>query len=97
MRIIGAAFIALAVYITAQSLYVLGTAAHPRHSPVGIAWLALTAVAMFALAPAKCARARRWATGPADRGPVTVPVDSTLVIDRFSPVLSGRELPRGCL
>ena len=53
MRIIGAAFIALAVYIAAQSAYVLAAAAHPRHSPVGIAWLALTAVAMFALAAGK--------------------------------------------
>ena len=53
MRIIGAAFIALAVYIAAQSAYVLVAAAHPHHSPVGIAWLALTAVAMFALAAGK--------------------------------------------
>jgi divalent metal cation (Fe/Co/Zn/Cd) transporter len=53
MRIIGVAFIALAVYIAAQSAYVLAIAVHPRHSPVGIVWLALTAGAMFALAAGK--------------------------------------------
>jgi divalent metal cation (Fe/Co/Zn/Cd) transporter len=64
MRIIGAAFIALAVYIAAQSAYVLVAAAHPHHSPVGIAWLGLTAVAMFALAAGKAR------TGEALRNPV---------------------------
>lgn len=53
MRIIGCAFIALAAYIAAQSAYVLVAAAHPHHSPAGITWLALTAVAMFALAAGK--------------------------------------------
>jgi divalent metal cation (Fe/Co/Zn/Cd) transporter len=53
MRIIGAAFMALAVYIAAQSAYVLVAAAHPHHSPAGITWLALTACAMFALAAGK--------------------------------------------
>jgi divalent metal cation (Fe/Co/Zn/Cd) transporter len=52
-RIIGVAFLLLAAYIAAQSIYVLATAAHPRHSLVGIVWLALTAAAMFVLAAAK--------------------------------------------
>jgi divalent metal cation (Fe/Co/Zn/Cd) transporter len=51
--IIGVAFLLLATYIAAQSIYVLATAAHPRHSLVGIVWLALTAAAMFVLAAAK--------------------------------------------
>jgi len=53
LRIIGVAFLLLAAYISAQSIYVLVTAAHPRHSLAGIVWLALTAAAMFALAVGK--------------------------------------------
>jgi divalent metal cation (Fe/Co/Zn/Cd) transporter len=53
LRIIGVAFIALAVYITAQSLYTLVSRSHPHHSWTGIVWLALTAVAMFSLAAGK--------------------------------------------
>jgi divalent metal cation (Fe/Co/Zn/Cd) transporter len=53
LRIIGVAFLLLAAYISAQSIYVLVTAAHPGHSLAGIVWLALTAVAMFGLAAAK--------------------------------------------
>jgi divalent metal cation (Fe/Co/Zn/Cd) transporter len=53
LRIIGVAFLLLAGYISAQSIYVLVTAAHPHHSLVGIVWLALTAAAMFVLAAAK--------------------------------------------
>lgn len=39
--------------ISAQSIYVLVTAVHPRHSLAGIVWLALTGAAMFALAAGK--------------------------------------------
>lgn len=58
LRIIGIAFLLLAVYITAQSTYVLASEAHPRHSLLGIVWLALTAAAMFALAAGKRATGR---------------------------------------
>jgi divalent metal cation (Fe/Co/Zn/Cd) transporter len=53
LRIIGVAFLLLAGYISAQSIYVLATTAHPHHSLAGIVWLALTAAAMFLLAAAK--------------------------------------------
>jgi divalent metal cation (Fe/Co/Zn/Cd) transporter len=53
LRIIGIAFLVLAGYILVQSIYVLATAAHPRHSLAGIVWLALTVVGMFVLAAAK--------------------------------------------
>jgi divalent metal cation (Fe/Co/Zn/Cd) transporter len=53
LRIIGVAFILLAAYITAQSLYTLASSSHPRQSWTGIVWLALTAVAMFVLAAGK--------------------------------------------
>ncbi len=50
LRIIGFAFLVLAAYIAAQSSYVLATGFRPHHSITGIVWLALTVVAMFALA-----------------------------------------------
>jgi len=59
MRIIGAAFLALAAYITVQSAYTLATAARPHHSPIGIVWLAATVVAMLALAFGKARTGRQ--------------------------------------
>ncbi len=53
LRIIGVAFVLLAGYIAAQSVYVLAIEARPHRSTVGIVWLALTAAAMFALAAGK--------------------------------------------
>ena len=53
LRLIGVAFMLLALYIGAQSSHVLAVAFRPHHSQVGIAWLALTALAMFTLAYAK--------------------------------------------
>lgn len=58
LRIIGIAFLALAVYIAGQSAYVLAVSAHPQQSILGIVWLALTAVVMFALAAGKRATGR---------------------------------------
>jgi divalent metal cation (Fe/Co/Zn/Cd) transporter len=53
LRLIGAAFVALAVYLAAQSTVVLVAGYHPHHSTLGIAWTAVTAAVMFALAAAK--------------------------------------------
>jgi divalent metal cation (Fe/Co/Zn/Cd) transporter len=53
LRLIGIAFALLAVYLLVQSTVVLATGFRPGHSPTGIAWTALTAVAMFALAAGK--------------------------------------------
>jgi divalent metal cation (Fe/Co/Zn/Cd) transporter len=53
LRLIGAAFLALAGYLTVQTAVVLAAAYHPRHSPLGIAWTAVTAAAMFLLAAGK--------------------------------------------
>jgi len=53
LRIIGVAFLLLASYIAAQSIYVLVAESHPHRSLLGIVWLALTAAAMFALAAGK--------------------------------------------
>ena len=53
MRLIGFAFVGLAVYLTIQSTAVLALGFHPRHSPLGIAWTGVTAAVMFALAAGK--------------------------------------------
>jgi divalent metal cation (Fe/Co/Zn/Cd) transporter len=53
LRMIGVAFVLLAIYITVQSIYVLVVGHHPKHSPLGIAWTAVTAVVMFTLAAGK--------------------------------------------
>ena len=53
LRLIGYAFAALAIYLLIQSTWVLTAGYRPRHSVVGIAWTAVTAVVMFALAAGK--------------------------------------------
>ena len=53
LRLIGVAFVLLAVYIAAQSIYALVAGFHPHRSLLGIVWLGLTAAAMFSLAYGK--------------------------------------------
>lgn len=53
LRLIGAAFFALAFYVLVQSGYVLAAQVHATPSPGGIGWLALTVVAMLSLAYGK--------------------------------------------
>jgi divalent metal cation (Fe/Co/Zn/Cd) transporter len=53
LRLIGGAFILLAVYLSIQSTWVLVAGFHARHSVLGIAWTSITAVVMFALAMGK--------------------------------------------
>jgi divalent metal cation (Fe/Co/Zn/Cd) transporter len=53
LRLIGVAFVALALYIAVQSVIVLAAGYHPKHSAVGIVWTAITAAVMFGLATAK--------------------------------------------
>ncbi len=50
MRLIGFAFVGLAVYLGIQSTVVLVIGFHPHHSPLGIVWTGVTALVMFALA-----------------------------------------------
>jgi divalent metal cation (Fe/Co/Zn/Cd) transporter len=78
LRIIGAGFILLAIYLAVQSPYVLATAYHPKHSMVGIVWTALTAAVMFGLATGK-ARVGRALDNPVLRteGRVTM-IDALL-------------------
>ena len=53
LRLIGVGFALLAGYLAVQSVVVLATGFHPHHSPLGIAWTAVTAAVMFALAAGK--------------------------------------------
>ncbi|MGH3252118.1 MAG: cation transporter [Trebonia sp.] len=53
LRLIGAAFTLLAAYLTVQSSVVLAAGFRPHHSSAGIAWTAVTAVVMLALAAGK--------------------------------------------
>ncbi len=53
LRLIGVAFIALAVYLTAQSAIAIITAHHASQSIAGIAWTGITALVMFLLAAGK--------------------------------------------
>jgi divalent metal cation (Fe/Co/Zn/Cd) transporter len=75
LRLIGASFAALAVYLFAQSTVVLVTGFHPRHSSLGIAWTATTAAAMFALAAGKAR------TGAALGNPVLATEGRVTLID----------------
>ncbi len=85
LRMIGYSFAALAVYLLVQSTIVLITGYRPRHSPLGIAWTAVTAAAMFTLAAGK-ARTGRALDNPVLRteGRVTA-IDGILAVA----VLSG--------
>jgi divalent metal cation (Fe/Co/Zn/Cd) transporter len=75
LRMIGVAFVALAVYLTAQSVVALAVLHHAAASPGGIAWTACTVLAMFALAFGK----RR--TGIALGNPVLVTEGRVTLID----------------
>lgn len=77
MRIIRAAFFALAVYIAAQGLYVLATGGPPAPSPLGIAWTAITCAAMLALAFGKAR------TGAALGNPVLTTEGRVTLIDAY--------------
>jgi divalent metal cation (Fe/Co/Zn/Cd) transporter len=91
LRIIGAGFIVLAVYLVVQSTYVLVAGHHPKHSVPGIVWTALTAAVMFGLAAGK-ARVGRALDNPVLRteGRVTM-VDAFLA----TAVLAGLALNAG--
>ncbi|MEZ0095166.1 cation transporter [Streptacidiphilus sp. EB129] len=53
LRLIGAAFALLALYLAVQSSLVLASGHHAGHSPLGIGWTAATAVVMGLLAYGK--------------------------------------------
>jgi divalent metal cation (Fe/Co/Zn/Cd) transporter len=91
LRMIGAAFALLAVYLLIQSTWVLAAGYHPGHSLAGIAWTAITAVAMFTLAAGKAR------TGSALGNPVLSTEGRVTLIDGIlaTAVLAGLALNAG--
>jgi divalent metal cation (Fe/Co/Zn/Cd) transporter len=77
LRLIGGAFIALAVYIAAHAAYTLITASHPEPSALGIAWTTATCIVMLALAAAKAR------TGTALGNPVLRTEGRVTLIDTY--------------
>jgi divalent metal cation (Fe/Co/Zn/Cd) transporter len=75
LRLIQLAFVLLAGYLIIQTIIVFVAGYHPRHSPLGIVWTAITALAMFALAAGK----RR--TGKRLGNPVLIAEVRVTVID----------------
>ena len=91
LRLIGIAFVGLAIYLGIQSTVVLVVGFHPHHSVVGIAWTASTALIMFALALGKAK------TGTALGNPVLQAEGRITLIDGIlaTAVLVGLVLERG--
>jgi divalent metal cation (Fe/Co/Zn/Cd) transporter len=91
LRLIGAAFALLAVYLLIQSTWVLAVGYHPRRSLVGIGWTAITAVVMFALAAGKAR------TGAALGNPVLRTEGRVTLVDGIlaTAVLAGLALNAG--
>ena len=75
LQLIGTAFVLLAIYLLVQSTWVIIAGFHPRPSRLGIAWSAVTALAMFALAAGKTR------TGAALDNPVLVTEGRVTLID----------------
>jgi len=77
LRLIGRAFIALAIYIAAQAAYTLISANHPHSSTLGIIWTAATVLVMLALAAGKAR------TGKALENPVLQTEARVTLIDSY--------------
>ena len=77
MRLIGGAFIALAIYIAAQAVYLLINGARPSASLLGIAWTAITFAAMLLLAVGKAR------TGAALHNDVLITEGRVTLIDAY--------------
>jgi divalent metal cation (Fe/Co/Zn/Cd) transporter len=77
LRLIGAAFFALAVYIVGQLVVILFTQTHPTRSILGIAWLSATFIVMLMLARGK------GVTGKALSNPVLQTEAHVTLIDAY--------------
>jgi divalent metal cation (Fe/Co/Zn/Cd) transporter len=75
LRLISGGFAVLALYLLVQSTVVLAGGFHPHHSALGIAWTAVTAAVMFALAAGKAR------TGAALANPVLTTEGRVTLID----------------
>lgn len=73
-RLIATAFFVLAAFLVVTSVRSLVLGLHPDESPLGIAYLALTAVVMFTLAAVK-----RRTAGAIDNGPLDAEASMTFL------------------
>jgi divalent metal cation (Fe/Co/Zn/Cd) transporter len=60
LKLIGTAFIGLALYVLVQSAWTLLADVHPAPSPLGIVWLAVTCAIMLLLACSQAANSEIW-------------------------------------
>jgi divalent metal cation (Fe/Co/Zn/Cd) transporter len=77
LRLIGIAFLALAVYIVVQTIYVFAVGGRADSSPAGAAWLVATVLAMLALARCKLVIGKRLGN------PVLMAESRVTVIDAY--------------
>lgn len=77
LRLIGAAFLALAAYVIVQTAYIFIAGGRPATSVLGIAWLAVTVLAMLLLAWGK------RVTGQQLDNPVLIAESRVTVIDAY--------------
>ncbi len=77
MRIIGSAFIALAIYVAGQAVYLPVSGGRPSSSALGVAWTGLTCLLMLALAFGKAR------TGAALGNPVLQTEGRVTLVDAY--------------
>jgi divalent metal cation (Fe/Co/Zn/Cd) transporter len=77
LRLIGAAFLALAAYVVVQTAYIFIAGGRPASSVLGIVWLAVTVLAMLLLAWGK------RVTGRQLDNPVLIAESRVTVIDAY--------------
>ena len=80
LRLVAWAFFVLAIVVTVGAIWALVTAATPDESPIGIGYLALTAVVMLSLGAAKRATGRRLGSEPLEAEARMSIIDAALAL-----------------
>ena len=88
LRLIAAAFIALAVFLVVASVRSLVLGTTPDDAPFGVAYLSLTAVVMFSLAVAKRRTARRLGSEPLEAEASMTFLDGCLSVGILSALMA---------
>jgi divalent metal cation (Fe/Co/Zn/Cd) transporter len=78
LRIIAIAFVLLAIYIGIKTALIFASHTHPRHSILGIAWLAVTVVAMLVLTTGKRTTGVRLQNRALETEPRVTAIDGVL-------------------
>jgi len=80
LRLVAGAFFVLAVVVSVGAVWALVSSAAPDESPIGIAYLALTAVVMLSLGAAKRATGRRLESEPLEAEARMSIIDAALAL-----------------